>query len=54
VPLPADSVEDPGLVGELAGQGVVLDVCPISNLRTVVVPSLAEHPLPHVSPHGSA
>jgi aminodeoxyfutalosine deaminase len=25
--------------------GVVLDVCPVSNLRTKVVPSLAEHPL---------
>jgi aminodeoxyfutalosine deaminase len=40
------AVEDPGLVGELAGRGIVLDVCPISNLRTRVVRSLAEHPLP--------
>ena len=37
---------DPGLVAELAGRGVVLDVCPISNLRTGAVASLAEHPLP--------
>ncbi len=28
------------------GRGVVLDVCPISNLRTGVVASLAAHPLP--------
>jgi aminodeoxyfutalosine deaminase len=40
------AVEDPGLVAELADRGIVLDVCPTSNLRTGVVPSLAEHPLP--------
>lgn len=42
------SVEDPGLVTELAGRGTVLDVCPLSNLRTGVVGSLAEHPLPQL------
>jgi aminodeoxyfutalosine deaminase len=26
----------------------VLDVCPLSNLRTGAVASLAEHPLPHL------
>jgi aminodeoxyfutalosine deaminase len=31
---------------EAAGRGTVLDVCPISNLRTGVVTSLAAHPLP--------
>ena len=40
------AVEDPGLLRELAGRGTVLDVCPISNLRTGVVASLAAHPLP--------
>jgi aminodeoxyfutalosine deaminase len=40
------AIEDAGLVRELAGRGVVLDVCPISNLRTGVVRTLAEHPLP--------
>jgi aminodeoxyfutalosine deaminase len=40
--------EDPGLVRELAGRGIVLDVCPLSNLRTGAVPSLAEHPLPRL------
>ena len=42
------SVEDPGLVGELAARGTVLDVCPLSNLRTGVVRSLEEHPLPQL------
>jgi aminodeoxyfutalosine deaminase len=42
------SVEDPGLVAELAGRGTVLDVCPLSNVRTGVVRSLEEHPLPQL------
>lgn len=42
------SVEDAGLVAELAGRGTVLDVCPYSNLRTGVVASLDEHPLPQL------
>jgi len=37
--------EDPGLVRELVARGTVLDVCPLSNLRTGAVASLAEHPL---------
>ena len=40
--------EDPTLVSELADRRIVLDVCPISNLRTRVVSSLAEHPLPQL------
>jgi aminodeoxyfutalosine deaminase len=40
--------EDPGLVRELADRGTVLDVCPLSNLRTGAVPSLADHPLPRL------
>ncbi len=40
------AVEDPDLVQELADRRTVLDVCPISNLRTGAVRSLAEHPLP--------
>jgi aminodeoxyfutalosine deaminase len=42
------SVEDPGLVAELAGRGTVLDVCPLSNVRTGAVRSLEEHPLPQL------
>ncbi|MBV8478710.1 MAG: adenosine deaminase [Actinobacteria bacterium] len=40
--------EDAGLVRELAGRGTVLDVCPLSNLRTGAVASLADHPLPRL------
>jgi aminodeoxyfutalosine deaminase len=40
------AVEDPGVLKEIARRDLVLDVCPTSNLRTRVVPSLAEHPLP--------
>jgi aminodeoxyfutalosine deaminase len=42
------ALDDPGLVRELAGRQLVLDVCPISNLRTGAVASLAEHPLPQL------
>ena len=42
------AVEDAGLVRELADRELVLDVCPISNLRTRAVASLGEHPLPQL------
>jgi aminodeoxyfutalosine deaminase len=42
------AAEDSGLVSELAGRRTVLDVCPISNLRTGVVRALDEHPLPQL------
>lgn len=42
------AVEDPALVDELRDRELVLDVCPISNVRTGAVPSLAEHPLPQL------
>jgi aminodeoxyfutalosine deaminase len=45
---------DPGLLQELAARGVVLDVCPISNLRTGVVATLAQHPLPELVAAGIA
>src|ERR1700722_5072027 len=48
------AAEDPGLLRGLAARGVVLDVCPISNLRTGVVSSLAEHPLPELTAAGIA
>ena len=48
------AVDDPGLVADLAARGEVLDVCPISNLRTGVVASLAEHPLPQLVAAGVA
>ncbi|HLM92502.1 MAG TPA: adenosine deaminase [Gaiellaceae bacterium] len=42
------AVEDPVLLEELAERRVVLDVTPLSNLRTGVVASLDEHPLPEL------
>jgi aminodeoxyfutalosine deaminase len=48
------AADDPGLLRELAARGVVLDVCPISNVRTGVVASLAEHPLPQLAAAGVA
>jgi aminodeoxyfutalosine deaminase len=42
------AIDDAGLVRELAGRGTVLDVCPLSNLRTGAVASLADHPLPRL------
>lgn len=42
------AVEDPALLRELADRRVVLDVTPLSNLRTGVVRSLDEHPLPEL------
>ena len=35
-------------MAELADRGTVLDVCPLSNLRTGVVRSLEQHPLPQL------
>jgi aminodeoxyfutalosine deaminase len=42
------AIDDPELVQELADRRVVLDVCPISNVRTGAVPSLDRHPLPEL------
>jgi len=42
------AIDDPELVQELADRRVVLDVCPISNVRTHAVPSLSRHPLPEL------
>ena len=36
---------DEALMSEVAGRGVVVEVCPTSNLRTRVVASYEEHPL---------
>ena len=40
------AVEDPALVARLAAEGVVLDICPTSNIALGVVESLSVHPLP--------
>ena len=40
------AARDPRLLAHLAENGIPLEVCPTSNVRTRSVPSLAEHPLP--------
>jgi aminodeoxyfutalosine deaminase len=40
------SAADPTLLSRLARQGIVLEICPTSNLRTGAVTSATEHPLP--------
>jgi len=39
------SLEDRALVGRLAGEGMALTVCPLSNLRLRVIDDLKHHPL---------
>jgi adenosine deaminase len=39
------SLEDPALVAQLSEQRIPLTVCPLSNVRLRVVPTLAAHPL---------
>jgi adenosine deaminase len=39
------AIEDPALVERLATDGIVLDVCPTSNVMLAVVPSIEQHPL---------
>jgi aminodeoxyfutalosine deaminase len=46
------AVDDAGVLAEIVDRGLVLDVCPTSNLRTGVVASLAEHPLPRLRAAG--
>ena len=46
------AVEDPGLLREIAARGIVCDVCPVSNLRTKVVASIGDHPLPRLAAAG--
>jgi adenosine deaminase len=42
------ALEDPGLVTELRGRRIPLEVCPSSNVLLGLVPSLAGHPLPRM------
>jgi adenosine deaminase len=39
------AIEDPRLVAELVERGIVLEVCPSSNVATGVFPSYEDHPL---------
>jgi aminodeoxyfutalosine deaminase len=42
------AVRDPNLLAHLAGEGIPVEVCPSSNIRTRAVASLASHPLPRL------
>ena len=39
------AIEDPALVAEIADRGIVLEVCPTSNVATGVFETYADHPL---------
>jgi adenosine deaminase len=39
------AIEDPALVAELADRGIVLEVCPTSNVALGLFPSYEDHPL---------
>lgn len=39
------SAEDPTLLNEMARNGIECDVCPISNVKLGVAPSIKDHPL---------
>jgi adenosine deaminase len=45
-------LEDPGIVSILVEKGIILEVCPSSNVDTGAVPDLTSHPLPHLSASG--
>ena len=40
------AIENPDLVKRIAAEGVVLEVCPVSNVALGVFPSFADHPFP--------
>jgi adenosine deaminase len=46
------SIEDPGLVAELAERGTFLECCPTSNVVLGIYPSYEEHPLPKLRAAG--
>jgi adenosine deaminase len=46
------SIEDHGLVEELAERGTVLEVCPTSNVVLGIYPTYEEHPLPRLMAAG--
>jgi aminodeoxyfutalosine deaminase len=48
------AVADPELLAYLTANGVPVEVCPTSNIRTRAVPTLAEHPLPRLLDAGVA
>lgn len=39
------ALDDPGLVARIAGSGMAMTVCPLSNLRLKVIADMQQHPL---------
>jgi len=46
------SVDDPNLVTYIAEHGIPLEICPTSNIRTGLFPSLETHPITHLYKSG--
>jgi adenosine deaminase len=46
------AIENADLVRRIADEGVVLEVCPVSNIELKVFGSFAEHPFPHLMAAG--
>jgi adenosine deaminase len=46
------AIENPDLVRRIADEGVVLEVCPVSNIELKVFSSFAEHPFPKLMAAG--
>jgi len=46
------AIENPELVKRIADEGVVLEVCPVSNIELKVFPSFADHPFPKLMKAG--
>jgi adenosine deaminase len=46
------AIENPDLVRRIAAEGVVLEICPVSNVELKVFPSYAEHPFPRLRKAG--
>jgi len=46
------AIENPDLVKRIADEGVVLEVCPVSNIELKVFDSFAEHPFPALKAAG--
>jgi len=46
------AIRDPKLMDHLRDKGITVEVCPVSNVRTNVVPSIREHPIRAFYDHG--
>jgi len=46
------AIENPDLVRRIAEEGIVLEVCPVSNVELKVFPSFEEHPFPRLRAAG--